>query len=127
MTDPIYRRTLWKACIRCGRRFEVLAYARKSSSRCPEHRSGWDAKPKERDLAYVDPRYKRNRKIVLEQEPTCHWRLPGCTIKSTTADHVVAVSRGGTNDLDNLVGSCLRCNMARGRDLGNQTKRKRRE
>jgi 5-methylcytosine-specific restriction endonuclease McrA len=124
MTDPIYQRTVRKSCIRCGRTFETPAYARKKPSRCPEHRSGWDRKPKERDLAYLDPAYKRNRQIALGREPVCHWRLPGCTMASTQADHVIAVSQGGSNDLSNLVGSCESCNRRRGIQLGNQTRRR---
>jgi 5-methylcytosine-specific restriction endonuclease McrA len=92
-------------------------------SRCREHGSGWDRKPKIRDLAYIDARYKANREIVLRQEPICHWRFEGCTLKSTQADHLIAVSRGGSNDLSNLVGSCESCNRLRGINLGNQTKR----
>jgi 5-methylcytosine-specific restriction endonuclease McrA len=120
------RRMTTRVCLRCGRGFQVWADALKKPSRCPEHRgSSWDRKPPERDLVYMDPTYRRNRLIAIEREPTCHWRLPGCTIRSTTGDHVVPVSRGGSNDLSNLVGACFRCNMARGRDLGNDTKRRR--
>jgi 5-methylcytosine-specific restriction endonuclease McrA len=92
-------------------------------SRCRAHASGWDAKPKSRDLAYADLAYQRNRKLVLAREPICHWRFEGCAGKSTTADHLLAVSRGGSNDPSNLVGSCESCNRRRGIDLGNQTKR----
>jgi 5-methylcytosine-specific restriction endonuclease McrA len=87
---------------------------------------GWGSKPKWRDAVYVSPQYKTNRELAIQREPLCHWRLPGCTLKSTTADHLLAVSRGGSNGLDNLVGSCRHCNEARGRDLGNETKRRRR-
>jgi 5-methylcytosine-specific restriction endonuclease McrA len=105
-----------RACI-CGR------IAVSGTSRCRAHTTyGWGSKPKSRDAAYADPAYRRNRGITLRREPSCHWRLPGCTGRSTTADHLVAVSRGGSNDLGNLVGSCRHCNEARGRDLGNQTK-----
>jgi 5-methylcytosine-specific restriction endonuclease McrA len=96
-------------------------------SRCRAHASGWDAKPKSRDRAYVDGRYLANRKMVLAREPTCHWRLPGCTLKSTQADHIIAVSRGGSNGLENLVGACESCNRRRGIDLGNDTKRRRKQ
>jgi 5-methylcytosine-specific restriction endonuclease McrA len=113
-----------RACIRCGRSFDIDPYAYKNPSRCPDCRSGWDRKPKERDLAYIDPEYKRNRALVLEREPLCHWRLPGCTGRSTQADHLVAVSRGGDNGLTNLVGSCEPCNRRRGIQLGNQTRRR---
>lgn len=89
---------------------------------------GWGSKRNKatRDANYVDPAYRRNRAIALKREPECHWRLPGCTGRSTQADHLVPVSRGGTNDLGNLVGSCQHCNEARGRHLGNATKRRRR-
>jgi len=119
------KRMVGLRCIVCGARFEHWADALKKPSRCPEHRSGWDRKPKERDLAYIDARYKANREIILAREPMCHWRLPGCTGKSTQADHLIAVSRGGSNDLGNLVGSCENCNRRRGVSLGNQTKRRR--
>ena len=114
-----------RRCIACGRTFEYWTYARKRPPRCPDCSFGWDRKPKERDLAYIDPAYKRNRQIALGREPVCHWKLPGCTMASTQADHVVAVSQGGSNDLSNLVGSCESCNRRRGIDLGNATKRRR--
>ncbi len=92
-------------------------------SRCRAHSTGWDAKPKERDVAYLDPAYKANRLKVLALEPVCHWRFEGCTGKSTTADHLLAVSQGGGNELSNLVGSCMPCNRRRGIQLGNATRR----
>jgi 5-methylcytosine-specific restriction endonuclease McrA len=76
---------------------------------------------------YTTPQYKANRKAAIAREPTCHWRLPGCTIKSTTADHLVAPFQGGTNELTNLVGSCRHCNEARDRALGHQMAKANRE
>jgi 5-methylcytosine-specific restriction protein A len=108
-------------CIACGN------YALPGTSRCRAHTTyGWRSKPASRQAAYVSPIYRTNRAIVLKREPECHWRLPGCTLRSTQADHLIPVSRGGTNDLSNLVGSCQHCNEARGRDLGNAAKRRRR-
>ena len=48
-------------------------------------------------------------------------RLPRCTGRSTTVDHVISVARGGGNDLDNLVGACARCNQIRGGAEGRAT------
>jgi 5-methylcytosine-specific restriction endonuclease McrA len=74
------------------------------------------------------PDYKTNRRIALEREPRCHWGLRGCTVKSTTADHLIAVAEGGSNELSNLVGACARCNAARGSALGGAvTKARRRQ
>ncbi len=63
------------------------------------------------------PEFNRNRAIILEHEPICHWcrRAP-----STEADHLIESDRGGTDDLDNLVGSCKKCNATRGNRYLNQ-------
>ena len=47
------------------------------------------------------PEFMRNRRIVLEHEPICHWchKAP-----STEADHLIEVDRGGTDDIENLCG-----------------------
>ena len=38
--------------------------------------------------------------------------LDGCNV-----DHIVPVSKGGTNDLDNLVTACEQCNLGKS-DIG---------
>jgi 5-methylcytosine-specific restriction endonuclease McrA len=115
----------WRSCIvnGCPNHFEIPAYARKSPSRCPEHRSGWDAKPKERDLAYADPTYRRLRAEILAPKPLCSY--PGCQLVADTLDHIVPVSRGGQNTRENLRPMCRRHNEALGRAAGNETKRRR--
>jgi 5-methylcytosine-specific restriction endonuclease McrA len=91
-------------------------------SRCKAHGGkAWARQPPGRQAAYTSGEYQRNRKIAIAREPTCHWRLPGCARKSTTADHLIPVSRGGTNDLANLVGACARCNQLRGGAEGRAT------
>jgi 5-methylcytosine-specific restriction endonuclease McrA len=109
------------SCITCG----VLIPL--GTSRCKAHGGqAWSGKPAGRQSAYRDPVYKANRKTVIEREPRCHWGLRGCTGKSTTADHLIAVAQGGSNELSNLVGACARCNAARGASLGGQTTKSRR-
>ena len=96
------------------------------SSRCKQHGGGpWGRKPADRQAAYSDPQYLANRKAAIEREPACHWRFPGCTLGSTTADHLVSLAGGGTNDLDNLVGACSRCNESRGAAEGRAAMRAR--
>lgn len=98
-------------------------------SRCRNHAlsssSGWDRKPASRDLAYIDPAYKRNREILLADHPPCSLRYPGCTGTADTIDHIVAPRLGGTNEMSNLRPACRKCNEARGRAAGNETKRRR--
>lgn len=57
-----------------------------------------------------DAEYRRNRSRVLEGSPSCAY----CPRPATTVDHVRAVSRGGTNALDNLVPCCSWCNGSKG-------------
>ena len=114
--------TIPRVCITCGRPSVP------GRSRCRDHGGKvWAGKPPARQAAYRNPEYLANRKLAIEREPTCHWGLPGCRGKSTTADHLKAVSAGGGNGLDNLVGSCWPCNLRRGASLGGQVSKLRRK
>lgn len=54
--------------------------------------------------------YRKARAQVLTPGALCHW----CgTVSATVCDHLVPLSRGGTNDIDNLVPSCVACNARR--------------
>jgi 5-methylcytosine-specific restriction endonuclease McrA len=52
---------------------------------------------------------------VVREEPVCWLRLPGCTIRSTTADHIIPVSQRPDLLLvrANCRGACRSCNTAR--------------
>lgn len=58
---------------------------------------------------YRDPEYRRNRLELLAEQPSC-WR---CTAPATTADHIVPISRGGSNARTNLRPACLAHNSGR--------------
>jgi 5-methylcytosine-specific restriction endonuclease McrA len=59
---------------------------------------------------YATAEYKRNRKIILEQSQyLCHY----CNGPANTADHILPVSRGGGNELANLLSACVSCNSTR--------------
>ena len=47
-----------------------------------------------------------------------HCAYCGCTlnVNNMTRDHVVAKSRGGTSELDNLLPACRACNLLKGDD-----------
>jgi len=55
--------------------------------------------------------YKRNRKRLLEDNPTCY--LCGVN-QATEADHVLEADAGGTNDMSNLAPICRPCNARKG-------------
>jgi 5-methylcytosine-specific restriction endonuclease McrA len=59
---------------------------------------------------YATAEYKRNRRKVLEDSNyTCHY----CQGIANTADHIIPVSFGGTNEISNLLAACHKCNSAR--------------
>ncbi|WP_328478506.1 HNH endonuclease [Actinoplanes sp. NBC_00393] len=79
-------------------------------SRCSNH------KPTRQHSASASRRgynyqYQLNRRTLLEGSPLCS--LCGLIV-ATTADHVVPLSRGGTNELTNLRPACGPCNYGRG-------------
>jgi len=41
-----------------------------------------------------------------------------CGDEANSVDHIIPISKGGTDDLNNLVAACARCNYS----LGNKTK-----
>ncbi|WP_082502913.1 HNH endonuclease [Nocardioides sp. Leaf307] len=58
--------------------------------------------------------YKKNRLTVLARDNYC---CVYCGREATTADHVVAVANGGTDDVSNLVACCITCNSSKGKRI----------
>ncbi len=55
---------------------------------------------------YYSARWKRLRIMILRRDPICK----DCSSQaSTTVDHIIPVSQGGTDDMDNLQGLCEKC------------------
>ncbi|MFD6469381.1 HNH endonuclease [Streptomyces goshikiensis] len=58
-----------------------------------------------------DSSYAKGRAAILADRPLCSL----CNARpATTADHVIPLSRGGTNDISNLRPACAPCNFSRG-------------
>jgi hypothetical protein len=66
--------------------------------------------------AYRSNRWRVLSQAVVKAEPTCWLQLPGCSYRSTQADHILPAHQ--RPDLffarSNLRGSCRSCNSARG-------------
>jgi 5-methylcytosine-specific restriction endonuclease McrA len=120
---------------------EVIEVARLNSSRADsamERRRAYDREP----LKPYTPRFNDHRVLTLERQPW--WELRDAIIErdayacaycddhdgaTLTADHVVPLARGGSNDPRNLVCCCLPCNSSKRDQLlsewpGRQTTRR---
>lgn len=65
-------------------------------------------------------KWMRLRHVVLVEDPVCKI----CNRKaSTQVDHIIPVSKGGTDDRDNLQGACEACHEDKTRDDLGITKR----
>ena len=60
-------------------------------------------------------RWRRLRDQTVREEPYCRLRLPGCTLVSTTGDHIIPVNHRPDLKFDrrNTRGSCRSCNQKR--------------
>lgn len=72
---------------------------------------------KKKGPSYTPPVINR---IFSREKGRCYWCNKGLRLKhSATKDHVLPRSKGGTNDMFNLVLSCGRCNNYKSNDLIN--------
>jgi len=85
-----------------------------------------------KELGIDRPRMRRSRRVATRQgipaklwwevvsggHFTCHWcgRRAGPSVK-LEVDHIVPVSKGGTDDRWNLVPACRECNRSKGNQL----------
>ncbi|MHC5779219.1 HNH endonuclease [Nostoc sp.] len=62
------------------------------------------------------PRQMRYRKMLLVERcgMKCFWCSCELTPETLTIDHLVPLSKGGSNKLKNLRATCARCNQTRG-------------
>jgi 5-methylcytosine-specific restriction enzyme A len=99
------------------------------TQRCPPHqaaatkRRNTDApgRPSAAQRGY-GAEWRRVSAQVIAQTKTCHWcGGPPAADDPFTADHIVPLARGGTNDRSNLIGAHRSCNSRR----GGQMRRKR--
>jgi 5-methylcytosine-specific restriction endonuclease McrA len=81
-----------------------------SQRRCPLHVKAREIQRGTRQERGYTEDYLRLRRRVLERDG---WTCRYCGGPATTADHVVPLRHGGANTEDNLVASCIGCNVAR--------------
>ena len=86
------------------------------STRCAMHTRAYqqarDAKRGTAEERGYNREYRANRRALLAAGPhLCAW---GCGRLAGTVDHVVPLSGGGDNSLENLIPACSFCNSSRG-------------
>lgn len=62
-------------------------------------------------------RMRRMRRKLHAADPRCHWCRAELELEASTVDHVIPLSRGGSNRDDNVVLACQPCNQRRGNAL----------
>lgn len=53
----------------------------------------------------------QKRRILLRQDKSCFYCGKKLTLSSSTLDHCIPKSKGGSDDFDNLVLACKKCNQ----------------
>jgi 5-methylcytosine-specific restriction endonuclease McrA len=107
------------ACATCGKPIF-------NASRCPEHRTAWKRRPTRNQGAYRGA-WPLLVKQILERDPQCILRYPGCEGRSVEVDHVIGVSEGGDNSPENVRGVCRRCHATRTGQQGARANARRRK
>jgi 5-methylcytosine-specific restriction endonuclease McrA len=87
-------------------------------NRPPQHRpTGWKPEAKGANPAHARYRtvaWRAVRQFVLIRDNyTCQLRLPGCTTVANTADHIIEVLVGGSDNPTNLRAVCAACHNRR--------------
>lgn len=59
---------------------------------------------------YNSQYYQRTRLAVLQRDYyTCHY----CGQEANTVDHLIPISKGGTDEASNMVAACNKCNSGK--------------
>lgn len=76
---------------------------KKPPSHCPPRPRMKDDRPSAAKRGY-GRKWRALRLAYLMEHPLC--QEPGCRLAATDVDHRVSKAKGGTDDVDNLVGYC---------------------
>jgi len=100
----------------------------REGAHCDEHRGTvvqhHKRRPSPNGLGYTRA-WAKLRAYVLNQQPLCEW--PGCKRPAVQVDHVIPLTRGGTNDPSNLQALCASHHSQKTATLDGGFGRKRRD
>lgn len=85
---------------------------------CPLHaRKPYESRTPRRRYGSSGWAWQRTVAAVIDAAGgRCQLRLDGCTVRATTADHVLSPRHGGSDEAWNLRASCGECNETRRRE-----------
>ena len=99
-----------RPCLKCRRLFTP---DNNSRSYCAEHQPK-DTRHRIHNPAYDDKEYRRNRKIIRQQQKYCVWcGTAGTSSNKLQVDHIVPLSKNGSHHLNNLRILCQQCHKLR--------------
>jgi hypothetical protein len=102
---------VYRTCSSCGCGFRTPGGPGRPPTRCDSCRAG---------IRSDDAAWRKVKARVLLEEPVCAVR--GCVRMSTTVDHIIPLSRGGSRlDRTNLQGMCGPHNFAKGAKMPSST------
>ena len=120
-SDFNYRK---KSCIVCGVEMEIRTNNVKYCLFCAlERRRSRKMSDRRKSLFRSDESWSRVKKIFMNTCPSCKLSEPEVRLE---IDHIRPLSRGGSDDLDNIQVLCGRCNMRKfTKDIDFRTKKQR--
>lgn len=120
----------YKRCKKCGNPLVVLDYGdhkREWCKYCPVpgvNRVFVPANVRVRRAKADHKNLRKRREILWYQDPNCHYCGDELHLLESTVDHVIPRSRGGSDEIENLVLSCGPCNRAKGNKMPDRRKQR---
>jgi 5-methylcytosine-specific restriction endonuclease McrA len=94
-------------CRACKRKIdkEYQANNRERARERAKHRKALNE-----NIGYVNEHHQYRERLLNDQHGKCYFGGEHITIDTIEIDHLIPVSKGGTNEYKNLVGCCYFCN-----------------
>ncbi|MFE1095897.1 HNH endonuclease [Streptomyces smyrnaeus] len=102
-------------CRRCNRLIPIGAALCGPCLSAPPKRRTYGNKTKKTAERGYNAQWRRTVKAAIEKQPYCsHCGTNGNPLNPLTGDHILPISKGGTNDAANCRVLCRSCNSSRG-------------